>query len=171
MKRIITLSLFSLVHLCTLFGQRAWSDTLVVVQIPPIIVCDSGAECLWDYSMMKDSLSHEVFVVRDSMRPELMEICKMKNKYLYRVEQDTVYRTGFENSTTMMRFIKPIAYMKLPLSLRDSITGSLIGRGEYGHLLPVSSEGTYACRVDGKGTLVLPMCFSKHKAQTRITKK
>ena len=140
----------------TCIGQPMKNDTLTIVQISPIVVCDSGARCLWDYSMMKDSLSHEVIVVRDSTRPEAMEVRKMRTKYLYRTAYDTLFRTGFENATTLMRFAEPIAYVKMPLSLGDSISDSFVGRGEYGHLLPVTSEGTYISRVDGQGTLMLP---------------
>ena len=151
----------------TSMGQPMKNDTLTVVQIPPIIVCDSGTECLWDYSMMKDSLSHEVFVVRDSTRPEAMEVRKMRTKHLYRTAHDTLFRTGFENATTLMRFVEPIAYYKMPLSLGDSLSGCFVGRGEYGHLLPVTSEGTYISRVDGRGALVLP--HERYDSVFRVT--
>lgn len=151
----------------TSMGQPMKNDTLTVVQIAPIIVCDSGSGCLWDYSMMKDSLSHEVYVLQDSIQPELMEIHKIRTKYHYRMAHDTLYRTGFENATTQMQFVEPIAYLKMPLSLRDSISGSFVGRGEYGHLLPVSSEGTYTCRVDGQGVLILP--HERYDSVFRVT--
>ena len=142
--------------LMSCISVSAASDTITIVQIPAILVGDSGRECLWDYSMMKDSLSHEVYILRDSLRPQLLGIQRINSKYHYRWQSDTLCGVGFENATTQMRFNKPIAYFKLPFHLGDSLTGPFSGQGEYGHLLPISEVGTYVSRVDGQGELRLP---------------
>jgi len=134
----------------------AASDTITIVQIPPIIICDSGYHCQWDYSMMKDSLSHEVYIFHDSLRPQLLDICKLKSKYNYHWRNDTLCEVGFENATTLMVFNEPIARFKTPFHLGDSLIGPFSGQGEYGHLLPFSVTGTYVSRVDGQGELRLP---------------
>ena len=140
----------------TCIGQPMKNDTLTIVQISPIVVCDSGAGCLWDYSMMKDSLSHEVYIFRDSLRPHLLEVCKLKSKYKYQWRNDTLCEVGFENATTLMVLNEPITLFKTPFHLGDSLTGPFSGQGEYGRLLPISEVGTYVSRVDGQGELRLP---------------
>lgn len=134
----------------------AASDTITIVQIPPILVGDSGRECLWDYSMMKDSLSHEVYIFRDSLKPHLLDICKLKSKYKYQWRNDTLCEVGFENATTLLVLNESITLFKTPFHLGDSLTGPFSGQGEYGRLLPISVTGTYVSKVDGLGELRLP---------------
>lgn len=135
---------------------RAASDTITIVQIPAILVGDSGQQCLWDYSMMKDSLNHEVYILRDSLRPQDMVVQKLNAKYNYHWNNDTLCGVGFENATTQMVFNEPVVYFKAPFHLGDSVAGLFSGQGEYGRLLPISMAGTYISRVDGVGALRLP---------------
>lgn len=151
MKKLFILSFLSVAWLA--FAE---TDSLLVVQIPPINVGDSGENCVWDYSMVKDSLLHDVYVLRDSANPTEWDVCKMNNKYLYQEKNDTLYKTGFENATTLIQYHQPIACFKTPITFRDSVIGDFAGRGEYGHLLPVTTHGSYNSKVDGHGTLILP---------------
>lgn len=134
---------------------QATIDTLQIYQTQVYDAGDSGLQCVWDYSTLSDSISHDVLVCESSDSSHI-DILKFRTHYEYQLAGDTLFTLGFENSTSMIRYDTPIAYLRYPLSVGDSLRSRYTGSGEYAHLLPMAIHGELFSTVDGHGRLVLP---------------
>ena len=146
----------------------ASKDTLLVVQTPPFNNDEIGDECIWDFSAVRDSLLHEVYLKIDTLDWLNIDLQKAGARYYYHYRHDTLFRTGFENAYEQILFTEPIACCKKTLVYGDSIIGTFSGNGEYGRLLPVWTEGSFISCVDGHGALVLPN-GQKHRNVHRVS--
>ena len=79
-----------------------------------------------------------------------------RTRYYYTLTADTIWRTGYENPTTFVRYTLPEAVLRLPLRYGDTLTTTFAAKGEYGHRIPMTLSGTNTIEVDAQGKLILP---------------
>ena len=132
------------------------TDSLQVYKLPYMQATDSGRNCIWDFSnILTDSA--EIIDV-DYYAPDAASIGlhREHSNIYYHLAQDTLWQTGYETSRAHVRYLIPVPVMKFPFEYGDSLGGAAIGKGQYCHILPISTEGTYSVSADATGRLILP---------------
>jgi hypothetical protein len=79
-----------------------------------------------------------------------------RTRYYYRLHNDSLWAIGFENSTTLMQYLKPELKMRFPLSYGDTLFSIFEGQGQYSHRMNLAVKGYTRVRADGRGELKLP---------------
>ena len=132
------------------------TDSLQVYKLPYMQATDSGRNCIWDFSGLPID-SAEIIDV-DYYAPDAASIGlhREHSNLYYHLAQDTLWQTGYETSRAHVRYLIPVAVMKFPFEYGDSLGGAAIGKGQYCHILPISTEGTYSVSADATGRLILP---------------
>ena len=77
--------------------------------------------------------------------------------YRYEISGDSLYHTGYENSTTYMTYTKPELKLRFPFRLGDSISSYFVGEGEYCHRINLNVAGKTIINADATGTLNTPL--------------
>ena len=77
--------------------------------------------------------------------------------YNYLVNGDSLIHTGYENSTTIMKYITPEIRLKFPFRYGDIISSDFSGEGEYCHLTALHVSGRTTISADATGTLYTPL--------------
>lgn len=132
------------------------TDTVCMMEIPFISVGASGDSCVWDFTRLRDSIPRDFFIATTPKDTGQFAITKVYTRYHYRMENDSVWQTGYENNRMEMRFTTPALLFTLPLTYQDTFQCRIDGKGEYCHLLPISVKGKSVTCVDGRGMLLLP---------------
>ena len=79
-----------------------------------------------------------------------------KTRYYYRQQNDSLWATGFENSTTYMEYVVPELKLKFPFSYGDTLFSHFEGKGQYSHRLALAVKGFTRVEADAQGELLLP---------------
>lgn len=132
------------------------TDSLQVYKLSYIQVTDSGTNCIWDFSGLPID-SAEIIDV-DYYAPDAASIGlhREHSNLYYHLAQDTLWQTGYETSRAHVQYLSPMPVLKFPFECGDSLGGAAIGKGQYCHILPISTEGTYSVSADATGRLILP---------------
>lgn len=133
------------------------SDSLVTYQIPNRAVTDSGDNCVWDFSMVADTLERNIeyycFHHQDST---IYGVHHMGTRNYYQYLHDTILMLGYENATAQMCYTTPELCLIKPLQLGQRFTSDFAGVGEYGHTIPTRMHGFSEVTIDARGILLLP---------------
>ncbi len=132
------------------------TDTISMIEVPFISAGASGDSCVWDFTHLKDSLPRDFLIATTPQDTTLFAITKVYTRYHYRLKNDSVWQTGYENNRMKMHYTTPALLFTFPLTYQDTFQCAIDGKGEYCHLLPTSVHGHSITCVDGQGTLLLP---------------
>jgi len=142
------------------------ADQIVKQQVEYKDPGSSGKGLNWDFRMVQPineeySLNYFLPKKNDSTR-----ICGMEHHTLYyfRQQKDSLQATGFENSTTLMKYKVPELRMHYPFVYGDTLFSHFEGTGEYCHRLPLSVKGYTHIMADAEGDLLLPESETVKKA-------
>ena len=136
------------------FGLPAVSDTLYIMQTLPFEEGENGDKCIWDFSNVKDSVLCPIIIERTDTTS--VNIHTKGFNVTYSRQQDTLYISDYETAQLRVQY-----GMLHKTGLRnwkygDSIGGTYIGHGEYGHTIPLNIIGSNYAYADGTGRLLLP---------------
>ena len=118
----------------------------------------SGKNLTWDFrnlQLVNQDYSLRFFIP-DSTR--MTRLCGLEHRTLYYYEQanDSLWATGYENSTTFMEYIQPELRMVFPFTYGDTLYSEFEGCGEYGRRLQLGVKGFTRVEADAEGELILP---------------
>lgn len=138
-------------------GLRA-SDNLFKQQVEFKEPGSSGRNLIWDFrmlTMLNNNYSLKYFIPDST---QMDTICGLEHhtRYYYSQKRDSVWSTGFENTTTIMKYNSPELRMKFPFNYGDTLFSLFNGEGEYGHLIKLNVSGYTRVVADAEGTLLLP---------------
>lgn len=145
-------------------------DKLVMQQVEYKDPGSKGKELSWDFSSLQsiDEEYHRDYFRPDSLdHPELFCGLEHETRYYYKQQQDSVWATGFENSTTLMSYIQPELRIKYPFSYGDTLFSMFEGNGEYCHAIKLHVKGFSRSIADASGTLILPDKTIKNALRVR----
>jgi hypothetical protein len=141
-------------------------DQIVKQQVEYKDPGSSGKNLSWDFRIVQPineeySLNYFLPKKNDSTR-----ICGTEHHTLYyfRQQKDSLQATGFENSTTLMKYKVPELRMHYPFVYGDTLFSHFEGTGEYCHRLPLSVKGYTHIMADAEGILLLPESETVKKA-------
>jgi len=142
------------------------ADQLVKQQIEFKDPGSSGKGLNWDFSALQ-AVNEDYslgYYIPDST--DMTRLCGMEHgtHYYYRQQHDTLWAVGFENSTTLMNYVKPELRMHFPCTYGDTLFSTFTGKGQYCHRLPLDVKGYTRVKVDAEGELKLPGFESVKKA-------
>lgn len=118
----------------------------------------TGKDLIWDFSMVQP-INEEYklnYFIPDSTRMDTLCGMEHRTRYYYVQKRDSLWATGFENSTTMMEYLKPELKMRFPFSYGDTLFSKFDGKGQYSHRLELQVKGYTRVQVDAEGELLLP---------------
>ena len=146
-------------------GYRA-GDNIVKQQIEFKDPGSSGKGLIWDFSAIQpinEEYSLQYFLPDKS---DSLRLCGMEHHtlYYYRQQKDSLQATGFENSTTLMKYKVPELRMHYPFIYGDTLFSTFEGTGEYCHRIPLAVKGYTRVIADAEGELKLPEFETVKKA-------
>lgn len=132
------------------------TDSLVGYKLPYVTVTDSGKNCVWNFSGLSTDSAEIIEVNYYAAATDTMHIGLHREhaNFCYHFTQDTLWQTGYETSHSRVQYLIPMLYF--PFGYGDSIKGEFIGNGQYCHLLPIHTNGSYTACADATGKLQLP---------------
>lgn len=141
-------------------NQNAYrpGDQVLKQQIHFIDPGASGKNLNWDFRSAQP-IDYEYALDYFTPNPaDTNRICgrEHRTRYYYEQAHDSLWATGYENSTTYMRYIKPELKMKYPFNYGDTLYSEFEGKGEYGRRLKLRVEGYTRVHADAEGELMLP---------------
>ena len=157
MKSIkLFLALTAILCVSTLYAED--KNTYIKQQVAYKDPGASGKELTWDFGMLSP-INEEytiAYSIPDSNYMHQWCATEHRTRYYYTLTADTIWRTGYENPTSFVRYTHPEAVLRLPLRYGDTLTTTFIAKGEYGHRIPITLSGTNTIEVDAQGKLILP---------------
>jgi len=76
--------------------------------------------------------------------------------YFYRLRNDTLVMTGYQNPTVVMHYPKPVVVTSFPLEYGKKMSSVYTGEGLYCDRLPMFIKGSNHIKADAWGMMVLP---------------
>lgn len=133
-------------------------DRLVKQQVEYKDPGASGRSLTWDFSMLQ-SINEDYalnYFIPDSAH--MTRLCgqEHRTRYYYQIKNDSLLATGFENATTLMKYLKPELKMRYPFTYGDTLTSYFEGKGEYSHRMGIKVKGYTRVIADAEGDLKLP---------------
>ncbi len=118
-----------------------------------------GRNLTWDFRLIQPTTEEDYtldYFIPDSTR--MNRLCGMEHntRYYYTQQNDSLWATGFENSTTYMKYVTPELRLKFPLSYGDTLFSYFRGEGEHCHRDSLHVRGYTKVIVDAEGELQLP---------------
>jgi hypothetical protein len=148
-------SIFSLFKLINLPHA---GDSIVKQQVDYIDPGIGGSNISWDFQSVKRIDDHYTLKYRNQTTDtSLIEGIEHLTIYRFKISGDSLFHTGYENSTTYMKYTKPELRIKFPLRLGDTISSDFVGDGEYCHMIKLHVAGQTTVTADAVGTLSTPL--------------
>lgn len=117
----------------------------------------AGKDVVWDFRSLTEP--HEMTRYISLISPDdSLQLCVHEHhtRTFYKMQEDTLFCTGYENALTRMEYSCSEPILRFPLGYGDMLSGMFAGTGEYCHRLPFTVNGYTHTQVDGIGTLLLP---------------
>ena len=162
------LFLFTLLLVPNLFAQQPKlttdrnsyraADQIVKQQVEFKDPGSSGRNLTWDFRMIQP-INEEYtlnYFIPDSTRMDTLCGLEHNTRYYYMQKRDSLWAVGFENSTTLMEYLKPELKLRFPFSYGDTLFSQFEGKGEYSHRMELQVKGYTRVMVDAEGDLLLP---------------
>ncbi len=162
------LFLFTLLLVPNLFAQQPKlttdrnsyraADQIVKQQVEFKDPGSSGRNLTWDFRMVQP-INEEYtlnYFIPDSTRMDTLCGLEHNTRYYYMQKRDSLWAVGFENSTTLMEYLKPELKLRFPFSYGDTLFSQFEGKGQYSHRLDLQVKGYTRVQVDAEGELLLP---------------
>lgn len=118
----------------------------------------NGKNLTWDFRMVQP-INEEYpldYFIPDSTFMNRLCGKEHNTRYYYRQQNDSLWATGFENSTTYMEYVVPELKLKFPFSYGDTLFSFFEGKGQYSHRLELAVKGYTRVEADAEGELLLP---------------
>jgi len=128
-----------------------------------------GKNLNWDFSMLQPINEDYTlkYFIPDSTYMDTICGMEHRTRYYYCQKKDSLWAKGFENSTTLMNYIKPELRLKYPFTYGDTLFSYFEGEGEYSHTFPLFVKGYTRVDADAEGEIMLPE-FEKVKKSLRV---
>ena len=115
----------------------------------------AGANVLWDFSMLNlQNDAYRLFYTED--RNNRIRGTEHNTRYYYELRGDSLFRTGYENPTTLSVNAQPELLMQFPVHYGDSTFAYYNSNGRYSERLRISAMGTITTKADAHGMMILP---------------
>lgn len=142
------------------------ADQIVKQQVEFKDPGSKGKNLTWDFRMVQpinEEYTLDYFIPDSSF---MNRLCGKEHntRYYYSQENDSLWATGLENSTTYMEYIIPELKLKFPFSYGDTLFSRFEGKGEYSHRLELAVKGYTRVEADAEGELLLPYFETVKKA-------
>ncbi|MDD4993090.1 MAG: hypothetical protein PHR83_12750 [Paludibacter sp.] len=142
------------------------ADQLVKQQVEFKDPGSSGKDLHWDFSMVQpinEDYKLDYFIPDST---QMNRLCGMEHntRYYYLQHNDSLWATGFENSTTYMEYVTPELKLKFPFAYGDTLYTQFKGAGEYCHRDSICVKGYTRVIADAEGELKLPEFETVKKA-------
>lgn len=133
-------------------------DSLVKQQVDYIDPGMAGTNIIWDFR--KVNPVNDYYIV--SYRTATTDSCiigglEHGTNYSYLLNGDMLLHTGYENSTTIMKYSAAELKMRYPFRYGDLLNSEFSGHGEYCHSFPIHVSGKTIIEADATGTLRAPL--------------
>ena len=114
-----------------------------------------GEKVVWDFSQLsfKDKEYRCEYTANGD---SLFEMLTPSATYIYKLEQDTLLKTGYEMPNLSMKYVVPQRILKFPFCYSDSMSSCFVALGTYSHLLRMHVYGHSTVAADATGILLLP---------------
>lgn len=125
-----------------------------------------GRNMNWDFGMLQP-INEEYtldYFIPDSSRMDTLCGLEHNTRYYYYQKRDSVWAIGFENSTTMMEYLKSELKICFPFGYGDTLFSYFEGKGQYSHRLELAVKGYTRVEADAEGELLLPNFETVKKA-------
>jgi hypothetical protein len=169
MKHILSLSLTVMIGTSLLAQSRTTAvltkhrnlphagDSIIKQQVEFIDPEASGRNITWDFRTVHPV--DDAYNIRyKTLTADTFQLAGIEHRtiYCYRIQGDTLWHTGYENATTLMKYTRPEIKMKFPFHYGDTISSLFEGKGEYCHRILLHVAGKTTTVADGTGTLYTP---------------
>ena len=133
-------------------------DVIVKQQVEYKDAGTYGRGIIWDFAFLQPiNEEYEVkYFYPDSTDFTLFCGREPDARFYYKLQNDSLFSVGFENSTSIMRYEKPELKLKFPLNYGDTLRSIFEGRGQYGRRVPMHVKGYTRVIYDADGTLKIP---------------
>ena len=146
------------VTLCSLINLPHPGDSLVKQQVDYIDPGMAGTNITWDFRPVHPVNDYYILLYHpissDSTRFSGIE---HGTNYYYLAKGDSLIHTGYENSTTIMKYTTPEIKLKFPFRYGNTISSRFTGEGEYCHLIALKVSGRTKISADATGILHTPL--------------
>lgn len=132
-------------------------DRIVKQQIAYKDFSSPEADALWDVSNMEEigKGCPVCYKEGNDSTPAIVET-HHATRYYYRLRNDSLLLTGYENNGVEMDYDQPILRLRFPLRQGDKVAGDYQGSGACGDRMAVRCHGHEETCVDARGRMVLP---------------
>jgi hypothetical protein len=147
----------SILSLYKLINLPCAGDSIVKQQVDYVNPGIGGSNISWDFKSVKRIDDHYTLKYRNQTTDtSLIEGIEHLTIYRFKISGDSLFHTGYENSTTYMKYTKPELKIKFPFRLGDTISSDFIGDGEYCHMIKLHVAGQTTVTADAIGTVGTP---------------
>lgn len=134
------------------------ADRIVKQQVEFKDPGSKGKNMTWDFRMIQpinEDYKLNYFIPDSTF---MNRLCGKEHntRYYYRQQNDSLWATGFENSTTYMEYVSPELKLRFPFSYGDTLFSTFDGKGQYSHRLELAVKGYTRVEADAEGELKLP---------------
>lgn len=118
----------------------------------------SGKEISWDFRLVQPiNEDYQLdYFIPDSTHMDTLCGKEHNTRYYYSQKRDSLWAIGFENSTTLMEYLKPELKLRFPFGYGDNLRSNFEGTGQYSHRLDLKVKGYTRVEADAEGELLLP---------------
>lgn len=166
MRRTMTFFSMLLVFVLSAQNQKLTSDRnayrpadrIVKQQVEFKDPGSTGKELTWDFRTLQP-INEEYkldYFIPDSTRMDTLCGMEHNTRYYYSQKRDSLWAVGFENSTTLMEYLKPELKLRFPFGYGDTLRSNFEGTGQYSHRLDLKVKGYTRVEADAEGELLLP---------------
>ncbi len=134
------------------------ADRIVKQQVEFKDPGSAGKELTWDFRTLQP-INEEYklnYFIPDSTRMDTLCGMEHNTRYYYSQKRDSLWAIGFENSTTLMEYLKPELKLRFPFGYGDTLRSNFEGTGQYSHRLDLKVKGYTRVEADAEGELLLP---------------
>jgi len=133
-------------------------DSLVKQQVDYIDPGMAGTNITWDFRKV-DPVNDYYNLRYRIISPDSAMILGIEHGtiYSYMLKGDSLFHTGYENSTTKMNYSIPELRFRFPVKYGDMVSSYFEGNGEYCHIISLHVSGKTTINADATGTLITPL--------------
>lgn len=131
-------------------------DKLVKQQVEYKLPGASGEDIFWDFSEQKPV--DKAYKIEYFSFSEDSTIIGREHRtlYKYKLNGDSLFCIGYQNSTSLINHIRPELLLSFPLRYQNQIQDYFYGEGEYSGQLELVIQGLVTTTVDAYGKMILP---------------
>jgi hypothetical protein len=133
-------------------------DSIFKQQVDYVDPGPSGTNIYWDFQHVKH-VNDFYTLFYSTLSPDSTSFIGVEHGtcYYYNVKGDSLLHTGYENSTTLMKFTRPELRLKFPFRYGESVNSDFVGEGEFCNRIPIKVSGRTTVTVDATGNLSTPL--------------